>query len=49
MAPIGEGDSTWGKYGAFLNSLHPEVKRLIQGLERIKDKLDGNEVAFLLD
>ena len=37
MAPV-EAESTWEKYETFLNSFHPEVKKLIRKLERVKDK-----------
>ena len=37
------------KYGAFLNSFSLEVKRLIQSVEQIKDKIDGLEVSVQFD
>ena len=43
VGAIFEVDLVWvlgeGEYGAFLNSFHPEVKRLIWRLELIKDKI----------
>ena len=38
MAPLG-AKCTRERYDNFLNSLHPEVKRLILKLERINDKM----------
>ena len=37
----------WEKYGAFLNSFHPKVKRLIRRLHRINDKMGRNKVSVL--
>ena len=36
-------ESTWEKYGTFLNSFHPEVKWLIRKLEEIKDKIEQTQ------
>ena len=38
IVPFMDG-STWEKYGSFLNSFHPEIKRLKPRLERIKNKI----------
>ena len=48
MAPV-RTESTWGKYGAFLNSFHPKVKRLIRRLEWIKDRIGRRELSVLLN
>ena len=41
MTPA-EDESTLKKYGAFLNSFHPDVKRLIWRIERINYKIGKN-------
>ena len=48
MAPAG-AESTSKKYGAFLNSFHPNVKRLVGKLERINDKIGRNEESVLFN
>ena len=39
MKPPAGAVFTWEKYGAFLNSFHPKIKRLIRKLELINDKI----------
>ena len=44
-----EAEGTWKKYGAFLNSLHPEIERLIRRPDGIHSKIGRNEVTFLFN
>ena len=48
MAPV-EIESTWGKYGTFWNSFHPDVQQLKQRLEWITNGISRNEVSVLFN
>ena len=41
-------ESTWEKYGTFLNPFHPIVKWLIQRLEWIKDWTDLKWLSYFI-
>ena len=45
MTVVG-AEYTWEKYDAFLNSFHPEVKRLIRRLEQITDKIQQTQSVY---
>ena len=48
IAPAGT-DSTWGKYGAFLNSFYPDVKRFSRRLERFTNRISRSEASVLFN
>ena len=48
MTPVGV-KSTWEKYGTFLNSFKPKVKRLIQKHEQINDRIGRHKVSVLFN
>ena len=48
IAPAGT-ESTQEKYGTFLNAFHPDVKRIIQRIEREKYKIGRSEVTALFN
>ena len=46
---LARAESTWGKYGAFLNSFHPDTKWLIQRLEQINYEICRSQESVLFN
>ena len=44
-----QAESTWKKYGAFLNSFHPDAKWFTGRLERIYYKIGKSELSILFN